>query len=78
MFELIDKIRKHDKHILQPEIVVLVFNKAFQTLAELMTYMNQHVLFPMIKDKYKIRDIENTMKLLIRCKKLLQARKLAY
>lgn len=55
-----------------------MFKKAFKTLAELMTYMNQHLLFPLVTKKYKTANLENTVKLLYRSKNLLEARKLGF
>lgn len=75
VYALISKIKNNG---IQEEEVAIIFKKAFQTLAELMTYMNQHVLFPMITKKYKSVNLENTVKLLMRCKQLLEARKLAF
>ena len=43
-----------------------------------MTYMNQHLIFPMITKRYKTINIENAIKLLVRCKQLLMARRLAF
>jgi conjugal transfer/entry exclusion protein len=55
-----------------------VFTRAFKTLAQLMSYMNQQINFPLITQKYDKVNAENTIKLLLRCNNLLEARRLAY
>lgn len=56
----------------------VVFKKSFQTVAELMNVLNQKQLFEMIAKKYNKVNLENTAKLLVRCKSLLSARQLVY
>ena len=51
VYGLIERINLNQK-ISQSEIPVM-FKTSFATLAELMTYMNQHANFPMIAQKYK-------------------------
>ena len=40
--------------------------------------MNQTILFQMIAKKYTEVNMDNTVKLLVRCKQLLQSRQLAF
>lgn len=40
--------------------------------------MNQQILFQMIAKKYSDVNLDNTVKLLVRCKQLLVSRKLAF
>lgn len=40
--------------------------------------MNQSILFSMIAQKYSEVNLDNTVKLLVRCKQLLVSRKIAY
>jgi hypothetical protein len=45
-----------------------VYSRAFETLQELMGQMNQGILFQMIAQKYADVNLDNTVKLLVRCK----------
>ena len=55
-----------------------VYSKSFETLQELMSQMNQTILFNIIAEKYSEVNLDNTVKLLVRCKQMLTARKIAY
>ena len=43
-----------------------------------MSQMNQTILFQMIVKKYTEVNLDNTVKLLVRCKQVLQSRTLAF
>ena len=43
-----------------------------------MSQMNQTILFNIIAEKYSEVNLDNTVKLLVRCKQMLSARKIAY
>ena len=55
-----------------------VYSKSFETLQELMSQMNQTILFNIIAEKYSEVNLDNTVKLLVRCKQMLSARKIAF
>ena len=64
--------------MLDPEVLNKTFAKSLDTLRVLMSYLNQNVLYNMVVKKYKDITIENTVKLLVRCKQLVQSRALAF
>ena len=78
IFELISMVKANDKELDKYQFQKFMFNKAFLTLSELMTYMNQATLFPLVVKKYTEVNLENAVKLLMRCKQLLIARRLAF
>lgn len=55
-----------------------IFKKAFATLIELMTNLNQQAMLSMISNRYAEVNVENATKLLVRCKHLLMARRCVY
>jgi len=68
---LIDQIKRSQKTLRDPEKLNTVFHKALDTLQELMACMNQTILFQMIAKKYTEANMDNSVKLLVRCKQLL-------
>lgn len=80
ILHLIEQVKK--SHMQSAEFqkgnLQVVFKKSFQTVAELMNVLNQKQLFEMIAKKYNKVNLENTAKLLVRCKSLLSARQLVY
>ena len=71
-------MKVNPKHFRHPERLSIVFQTALDTLQELMTCMNQNILFQMIAKKYTEINLDNTVKLLVRCKQVLMSRQLAY
>ena len=61
-------VKANDKELNKYQFQKFMFNKAFLTLSELMTYMNQATLFPLVVKKYTEVNLENAVKLLMRCK----------
>lgn len=55
-----------------------IYTKSFETLAELMTVLNQQSQFQIIKEKYQVVSFENTVKLLMRCHNLMKVRMLVF
>lgn len=78
VFALIQEIKESQRMLSGADRVKTVYKRSFETLKELMIHMNQQVLFHMIAQKYKVIDLDNTIKLLVRCKQLLLSRKLAF
>ena len=78
VYQLIGQIKSSQKTLRGSEKLQTIFHKALDTLQELMMCMNQTILFAMIAKKYTEVTMDNTVKLLVRCKQLLQSRSLAY
>lgn len=78
IYELIENVKASQRILRGPDKMRSVYQKAFDTLQELMLQMNQQILFQMIAKKYSEVNLDNTVKLLVRCKQLLVSRKLAY
>lgn len=78
VFNLIEEVKSSQKILRGPDKMKGVYQKAFDTLSELMLQMNQHILFQMVAKKYSEMNLDNTVKLLVRCKQLLVSRKLAF
>jgi len=55
-----------------------IFKVALQTLAELMCVLGQQAAFPMLLANYREMTMENTVKLLVRCRQAILTRRLAY
>lgn len=68
ILEMVDQIKTSQKTLRDPEVLNQTFKKSLDTLRVLMSYLNQHVLFNMVVKKYQEVSIENTVKLLVRCK----------
>ena len=68
IYELISMVKANDKELNKYQFQKFMFNKAFLTLSELMTYMNQSTLFSLVVKKYTDVNLENAVKLLMRCK----------
>lgn len=75
---MVDQIKVSQKTLRDNEVLNSTYKKSLDTLRVLMGYMNQHVLFNMVVQKYQEVTIENTVKMLVRCKQLVQSRALAY
>lgn len=71
IFDLIEEIKTSQKGMRDPERLQTVYSKSLETLQELMGVMNQSLLFQMIAKKYLELNLDNTIKLLVRCKQLL-------
>ena len=78
VLELIEEVKLNQKTLRGPDKMRSVYQKAFETLQELMLQMNQHILFQMIAKKYNEVNLDNTVKLLVRCKQLLASRQLVF
>ena len=65
---MVDEMKASQKSLLDPEVLNRTFKKSLDTLRVLMSYLNQNVLYNMVVKKYKEITIENTVKLLVRCK----------
>ena len=74
IFDLIEEFKTSQscqKSMRDPERLQIVYSKSMETLQELMGVMNQSLLFQMIAKKYLELTLDNTIKLLVRCKQLL-------
>lgn len=78
VFAMIEQIRENQKSLRNPAKLQEVYRKSLDTLQELMSVMNQTILYQMIARKYIDPNVDNTVKLLVRCKQLLMSRALAY
>ena len=78
VLELISEIKESQKVLRGPDRMKTVYKKSFQTLQELMSQMNQSILFNIIAEKYNETNLDNTVKLLVRCKQMLTTRKIAF
>ena len=78
VLDLIEEVKLNQKTLRGPDKMRSVYQKAFETLQELMLQMNQHILFQMIAKKYNEVNLDNTVKLLVRCKQLLASRQLVF
>ena len=65
---MVEEIKASQKSLLDPDVLEKTFAKSLDTLRVLMSYLNQNVLYNMIVKKYQDITIENTVKLLVRCK----------
>ena len=68
VFNLIEEIKVSQKSMRDPQRLQEVYSKALETLQELMGAMNQSMLFQMIAKKHLELTLDNTIKLLVRCK----------
>ena len=68
ILEMVDQIKTSQKTLRDPEVLNKTYKKSLDTLRVLMAYLNQHVLYNMMVQKYQEVSIENTVKLLVRCK----------
>ena len=68
MYGLINEIKESQKALRGVDKMKTVYKKAFDTLQELMSHMNQSILFQLIAEKYSDVNLDNTVKLLVRCK----------
>ena len=75
---MIEQIRENQKSLRNANKMQEVYKKSLDTLQELMSVMNQTILYQMIARKYIDPNLDNTVKLLVRCKQLLMSRALAY
>lgn len=75
---MVEEIKASQKSLLNPEVLATTNKKALDTLRILMQYLNQNVLYNMVVKKYEDVTIENTVKLLVRCKQLILSRQLAF
>lgn len=78
ILDIVRALKESDYGCLQAEKPSKLFSKAFKTLAQLMSYMNQQINFPLITKKYNKVNMENIIKLIYRCNHLLEARCLAF
>ena len=68
VYNKIEQVKTNPKSLRDPERLQHVFSMALDTLQELMACMNQNILFQMIAKKYTEVNLDNTVKLLVRCK----------
>jgi hypothetical protein len=68
VYSKIEQVKTNPKQLRDPDRLQEVFSKALDTLQELMGCMNQNTLFQMIAKKYTEVNLDNTVKLLVRCK----------
>ena len=82
VFQTIEEIRKFTsgkaETSLEQQKLRVIFKRSFQTLSELMKILNMHGMMNLIARNYTKVNVENTAKLLVRCKQLLQARTIMY
>ena len=68
IYAIIEELKVSTKGLNDPVRLKYVFNKALDTLRELMSNLNQMHLFSLIAQKYADLTIDNAVKLLVRCK----------
>ena len=78
ILEMVEEIKASQKSLLDPDVLTRTNRKALDTLRILMQCLNQNVLYNMVVKKYEDVTIENTAKLLVRCKQLILSRQLAF
>ena len=68
VYAKIEQVKNNPKSLRDPDTLHSTFQMALDTLQELMSCMNQNILFQMIAKKYTDVNLDNTVKLLVRCK----------
>ena len=53
ILELIEMVKDGEEDIKKPQFVNWLFTKSFVTLSNLMSYMNQQALLPLVYEKYR-------------------------